>query len=145
MTLPTFETTVHKTDEWVNDMQAALAWPADRQDAYHVLRAGLHFLRDRLTVEENANFSAQLPMLVRGIFYEGWHPADKPLKINDYDQMAAYLGDAIDRDISSDPGLVLRALFSVLQKHVTAGELDDVKSMLPKSMHELWPDKPLIS
>jgi uncharacterized protein (DUF2267 family) len=42
----------------------------------------LHALRDRLTVNEAAQFGAQLPMLVRGIYYEGWDPTRLPVKMN---------------------------------------------------------------
>jgi uncharacterized protein (DUF2267 family) len=30
----------------------------------------LHALRDRLTVEEASDLAAQLPMLIRGLYYE---------------------------------------------------------------------------
>jgi len=137
----TFDTTLQKSNEWVREMKDALDWAADEQDAYHALRAGLHFLRDRLTPDEAAHLSAQLPMLIRGLYYEGWHPADKPLDINNYDDIRSYLADAIDRDISPDPTLILRALFQVLHNNITMGELEHLQSVLPGSMRAFWPNE----
>lgn len=135
-----FENTVQKTYEWVDSMKSELSWAADQQDAYHALRAGLHFVRDRLTPDEVAHLSAQLPVLVRGLFYEGWNPTGKPLKIDDYDEITAYLDQVIDTDLPSDPTLILRALFSVLHENISPGQLDHIQSMLPDTMRIFWPN-----
>lgn len=47
---------------------------ATEAQAYSILRVVLPSRRDRLQVEEVAHLSAQLPMLVRGFFFEGWQP-----------------------------------------------------------------------
>jgi uncharacterized protein (DUF2267 family) len=64
-----FETTLHKTNGWRKELLEELDWQ-DRHAAYLALRATLHALRDRLTVEEVAELGAQLPMLIRGFYYE---------------------------------------------------------------------------
>ena len=64
---------------WVHDVAREFD-TEDREFAYRVLRAWLHTLRDRLTVEASAHFAAQLPDLIRGIFYAGWNPSAVPEK-----------------------------------------------------------------
>jgi uncharacterized protein (DUF2267 family) len=67
-----------------------LGWP-NRHKAYLALRATLHALRDRLTVEEVAQLGAQLPTLIRGFYYEGWDPTGKPLRVRHKEQFLARL------------------------------------------------------
>ena len=72
----TFSTTVDKTNRVLKEIERAYGWPQDRRNqSYTALRAVLHALRDRLTVEESAQFAAQLPMLIRGLYYGGWDPS----------------------------------------------------------------------
>jgi uncharacterized protein (DUF2267 family) len=66
-----FDRTLYKTHTWLKEIMEVLG-TEDRHRAYMALRAVLHALRDRLTVEEVAQLGAQLPMLIRGLYYEGW-------------------------------------------------------------------------
>ena len=54
---------------------------ADEAAAYSVLRSVLHQLRDRLTLEEGVDLGAQLPLIVRGLYYDGWRPHRVPRKL----------------------------------------------------------------
>jgi len=66
--LAAFDSTLQTTNIWLNDILGQLGWQ-DHHRAYHALRAVLHALRDRLTVDQAAALAAQLPMLVRGFYY----------------------------------------------------------------------------
>src|SRR5207249_4578104 len=77
--LDVFDATIQKTNSWLDDVMQVGGWP-DRHTAYRALRATLHALRDRLIIDEVAQLGAQLPMLIRGLYYEGWDPSNKALK-----------------------------------------------------------------
>jgi uncharacterized protein (DUF2267 family) len=103
------------------------------------MRATLHALRDRLPVEEVAQLGAQLPMLVRGSYYEGWDPTAKPLKIRHKDEFLARVAQEIQGDDAADVEQLVRAVFAVLAARVTEGEIKDVRHVLPEEVRRLWP------
>ncbi len=136
-----FDSTLQKTHLWLNNLMQELRWD-NRQGAYIALRAVLHALRDRLTVDEAAQLGAQLPMLVRGFYYEGWRPARTP--VNERTK-AAFLEHIranvrVDpEDLAVDPEQLARAVFMVLFGFVSTGELEDVRGMFPQEVQDLWP------
>ncbi len=132
-----FDSTIQTTNNWLHDLKERLAWQ-ESQKAYHALRAVLHALRDRLPVENAASFAAQLPMLVRGFYYEGYHPSGKPLKERKKAEFLAHIREAFRGDRSVDPERVVEAVFAVLAKHMTAGEIDGVKRVLPEEIRGMW-------
>jgi len=135
--LTPFESTLQTTNVWLDDVLERLGWE-DRYRAYHALRAVLHALRDRLPVEQAAALAAQLPMLVRGFYYEGWHPHGKPVKERHKEEFLAHVAEAFREDPDVDPERVTRAVFQVLAKHITAGEIEGVKRSLPAELRDLW-------
>jgi len=138
--LAPFDSTIQTTNVWLNDVLERLGWQ-DRHRAYQALRAVLHALRDRLSVDQAAALGAQLPMLVRGFYYEGWHPAGKPTKERKKEDFLAHVASAFHNDLSIDSEEVARAVFQVLAKHVTPGEIKHVKFSLPGEIRTLWAEE----
>ena len=135
--LEVFDETVHKTNTWLKDISRSTG--VDRRPAYQALRAVLHALRDRLTIEEAAHLGDQLPMLVRGIYFEGWHPAHKPEKIRSRDEfLARIVANGADQ-LAMPTDDAARAVFEVLAYHIDAGEIRHVIAELPEEIRALWP------
>ncbi|EKE11027.1 MAG: hypothetical protein ACD_15C00151G0005 [uncultured bacterium] len=134
-----FASTVQKTNLLLKDIENELGWVDSKNKVYSLLRAVVQTLRDRLTVDEASDFGAQLPMLLRGIFYEGWRPSRVPIKFD----RAEFIGE-VERRFPSDPELptekMIHAVLAALGRYVTKGEMDDVKNMLPKDFRILFPE-----
>jgi uncharacterized protein (DUF2267 family) len=132
--LDVIETTVQKTYSWINDLREALGG-VPRRDAYQVLRSFLHVLRDRLTIEEVAQLGAQLPMLIRGLYYEGWDPSKNPVKMKPDEFIERFIRDLTLDEVA--PKEALRAAARTLRQHITEGEFEDVLALLPAQLREL--------
>ena len=138
-TISAFESTLHKTNIWLKDLMTELDWEtADYQRAYHALRAVLQALRDRLTVEEASHLASQLPMLIRGFYYEGWSPSKTPTAEHKREDFLVRVAEQFANDPTADVEEITRAVFKVMSKHITPGEIRDVKGTLPKTLRELW-------
>src|SRR3972149_378039 len=137
--LQVFDQTLQLTNIWLKSLMEKQGW-TDRHRAYLALRATLHALRDRLSPDEAAHLGAQLPMLVRGFYFEGWHPAGKPRKERHQDDFLAHIDVAFRNDPDIDAEAVARAVFAVIGKHVSPGEVRDIVGSLPAEIRALWPE-----
>jgi uncharacterized protein (DUF2267 family) len=135
-TLSTFEHTIEITHTWLNDLMERLGWH-DKHRAYVALRAVLHALRDRISADDASHLAAQLPMLVRGFYYEGYHPSGKPLADRRKSEFLARVA-AECSDESRNDGRVTQAVFQVLAKHITPGEVQKIRQTLPDEIRSLW-------
>ena len=134
-----FDEAIQKTQVWLNELRDELAW--DHPPGVLVaLRAALHTLRDRVPPAEAAHLGAQLPLLVRGLYYEGWRPAGEPWKERHREPFLARVEHEM-RGYSQqkDPEAVVRAVFRVLSRHVSEGEVQEVRRLLPAEIRDLWP------
>jgi uncharacterized protein (DUF2267 family) len=125
------ERSVQKANEWLADLDAELG-RENRDEAWRILRAYLHILRERLTIEEGAHLAAQLPHLLRGVFYEGFQPARPPERMRGRDAFLARLADAASLSGPTDASLAAEATTRVLRRHVSGGEVDEVLAQLPE-------------
>ncbi len=138
--LDSFDHTLQTTNEWLKEIMNEAGWD-NRRRAYQALRAVLHALRDRLPVDEVAQFGSELPLLVRGIYYEGWNPSGNHLKERDKEEFLFHISEAFQQtDPDIDAEMAFKCVLAVLARRVSDGEMRDVKNMLPKEVQELWPE-----
>jgi uncharacterized protein (DUF2267 family) len=136
--LEVFDRTVQSTNAWLKEIVETTG--LDRRAAYRVLAAVLYALRDRLTIDEVAQLGAQLPILVRGLYYDQWHhPSGKPERLRHKEEFLATVAAGLDDIRPIDPEVAARAVFTVLEHHIALGEIEDVKAMLPTHLRDLWP------
>lgn len=137
--LEIFNKTIQKTDLWLSDLMSILGYN-DRHAAYSALRAVLHALRNRLPIEVLAHLSAQIPMLIRGILFEGWNPTHTPVKIRHLDDFLSTVQECSSNNtlIAQNTENITRAVFEVLQNYIEKGEIDKLKKVLPSEIAELW-------
>ena len=140
--LEVFDTTVQKTMTWLKDLMEELHWD-DRHRAYLALRGSLHQVRDRLPVEEVAHLGAQLPMLVRGIYYEGWDPTRNPSRERTVEEFAGGMVDYFPREVLYDYERVMRGCLRVLSQQVDPGIVRHIRGVMPRPIAELWDEAPV--
>jgi uncharacterized protein (DUF2267 family) len=134
-----FKTTEDKTNRVLRDVEEAYGWPKERRNqSYAALRAVLHALRDRLPVEEAAQLGAQLPMLVRGIYYEQWDPSKVPMKFN-REQFLQRIRQEFPYEIEGDIEQLERTVLQAMRRYITDGEWDDIKAVMPKDLATALP------
>lgn len=141
--LSVFDETVQLTNIWLNELMEELGWE-DRHRAYLGLRLALQAIRDHLNVDEAVHLGAQLPMLVRGFYFEGWHPAHKPDRDRSVDDFVARIQDGFRQNPTDEPidaAEVARAVFTVLSRRISEGEFGQVMHALPKAIRNLGPEQ----
>jgi uncharacterized protein (DUF2267 family) len=89
--------------------------------------------------EEAVHLGAQLPMLVRGFYYEGWSPAGKPVKERHKEEFCGHVQAYFTQEADLDAEKIVRGVFNVLSRRVTEGEIEDIKHILPPELRDLWP------
>lgn len=123
--------------EWLNVLQRDLGW-SNRKRAYKLLRETLHAIRDFLSVSETADLSAQLPLLIRAIFLDGWVPEKTPVQFRSVDDFVARITQAFAQDPLIDPDVAIEAVFSLLRQQISFGEYRHVTSTMRKPLRDLW-------
>lgn len=136
---PTFDHTVQEANIWLKAVAEQLHFE-ERRHAYSALRATLHALRDRLTPESAVHFGAQLPMVVRGLYYEGWRMAGKPRGDHTVDEFCDRVAGELPPKFPMDALTVARGVLAVIFKELDPGESAKVIDQWPVALKSLWPE-----
>ena len=123
--------------EWLNERAESLSC-ADKSRSYLLLRETLHAVRDFLGPDEAADLAAQLPVLIRGIYYDGWKPSRTPQHPRGKQDFLAQVSAAFSAEPLDDPEAAVRAVFALLSNKVSPGEIDQVAHAMRKPLRDLW-------
>ncbi len=134
----TMDHSIQLTNEWVRQIDEMVSWE-DSNRSFRLLRVTLQAIRDMLGVDEAAQLAAQLPLFIRGVYFEGWNPSTTPVKLRDKPEFIARVCDAFTGDQLEDPEEAVAIIFSFLNTRISAGEINDVRGSLRKSLRDIWP------
>lgn len=127
-----FDRAVQSGNLWLKDIEKA-GRLRSRFQAYAVLRSVLHALRDCLPPAEAVKFSAQMPMLIKGVFYDGWKFAPKPLRLS-RDEFRSYVHRGLNDEGGVVPAIALKAVLFALRRHISPTVLETLQLVLPREV-----------
>ena len=135
--LEVFDKTLQTTNIWLDEIMEEIG--PDRKTAWRVLAVVLHRLRNRLPLGLAANLGAQLPILVRGVYYDQFQPEQLPGDCDTMEQFCAEVAEWLRDNRPVDPELAVKSVFRVLSRHVSEGEIGNVVQALPENIRKAWP------
>lgn len=138
--LKIIDESVQQANIWFNEVDYRAGW-ANKQRSYRLLRAVLHALRDHLSPDEAAQLSAQLPVLIRGIYYEGYDPSKTPVTERSLEGFLARVQKAFAPDPLEDAQAAIGAVLDVLDARISGGEMDHVRATFTKEMRALFAER----
>ena len=135
--LDVFDKTLQTTNIWLDEIMAKLG--PDRQVAWHVLGAVLHALRDRLQIGLAVHLGAQLPLLVRGLYYDQWRPTEQALKQRSAEAFLDHVSQGLTDTRPVNVKDATQATFRVLNHYLDPHQVEKVRQALPENVRALWP------
>lgn len=136
--LDVFDRTVQTTNIWLNEISEEIG--PDRKLAWHVLGTVLRALRDHIPGPLGAHLAAELPLLVRGAYYDQYRPSDQPVPDRDLESFLQGIAHGLEDARPVSPQAAVTAVFGVLSHHLPAGQVEKARQALPKEIRPLWPD-----
>jgi uncharacterized protein (DUF2267 family) len=136
--LDVFDKSLQTTNIWLQEICEGVG--PDKQVAWHVLGAGLRALRDRLQPELAAHLGAELPLVVRGAYYDRYRPSEQPRLTRSRNEFV----NSIEADLANikpvNADQATQCVFQVLNRHIPKGQIDKVRATLPEDIREMWPE-----
>jgi uncharacterized protein (DUF2267 family) len=127
------ERSAEQASIWLQDVAIELG-EGDLQYAYRVLRAVLHVLRDRLAIAAPARVGAQLPTLIRGIYYEGWDPSHTPMPPHTLDTFLEHVVSEGRFSGEAEASVATIAVAAVLRRRLTPEATEAILAILPEQL-----------
>lgn len=134
--LDVFDKTIQTTNTWLKEINDEIG--PDRHIAWHVLGAVLRCLRDRFPHELAAHLGAELPLIVRGAYYDQYRPSEQPLTIRSRQEFLQLVAERLSDVRPIDPETAASAVMSTLSRHLPAGQVRKLREALPEDIRSLW-------
>lgn len=142
-----FDKHAQKGNRFLKELAQELDDKKDIDRAGRILRAVFSTLRTHLTLDENFQLMAQLPMALKSVYIIGWSPSRKSIEKNR--KKVDFINEVINSDGRSaqkdflrptDGEKAVKAVFRTMNRYVSSGEFNDIKAVLPEELKELIND-----
>lgn len=141
--LPLFDKSLQTTAIWLDEIQADIG--PDRAFAWRVLSVVLRQLRDHLPLELSAHLGAQLPLVVRGAFYDQFDPTGLPLQLHGEEDFLQAIAEQLRDGRGVNPRDAAISVFGVLNRHLSRGQIEKVIGALPRGIRAIWPENEAVA
>lgn len=138
--LDVFDKTVQTTNLWLKEIMEDEAIGPDKQLAWRVLGAVLRTVRDRMPVELAAHLGAELPLLIRGAYYDQFRPEILPGRERSREAFLQMIGAELAASRPVNVERATRAVLSVLSHYVNPDQVAKIRETMPAEVRAIWPD-----
>jgi uncharacterized protein (DUF2267 family) len=133
------ERSEQETNNWLSEIGERLD-TADRRKAFNALRATLHAVRDRVGADHALHLAAQLPLMIKGLFFENWRPSETPTREREKETFLANVDLEVHRGIGVEPEQAVKAVLEVLADHIDSAAMEKLRRLFPRNMRDLFPE-----
>jgi uncharacterized protein (DUF2267 family) len=131
-----------EANAFLKEYTEGLSLGDDREKAGRILSSILHGLREVISTEESLQLIAQFPMFLKAVYVNGWtsHKKQKVKSMTDFiDLVREFDGVTSINDFRSDEVAenYINTTFILLRKYISLGELEDIRTELPKDLKSM--------
>jgi uncharacterized protein (DUF2267 family) len=139
MTTPgiNLDRSVDEMDAWLDGVMQTLQTD-NRQRAYQALEGTLPALRERLSSETASTFGRQMPVLIRGLFFNDPDTPDADHDHSELERFFATVRAPFSANLRIDAHAIAAAVFDVLDEQFSAEETAKIRAELPADLQRLW-------
>lgn len=138
--IPILDKNIHQTMSWIYAIEEACDWDEnDQRKAFAALRSVLHALRDILPIESAIHLSAQLPLIIRGLFFENWSTHAPKQKIRRSEDFIMQVAENLFAYPDINASEVTNSVLRVMSERISVGEYEKILAVLPKELKYMFP------
>lgn len=135
---------LHETNDYINQLAEDLGHPEERQRVMIIWRAVMHTIRDRIQVSESLDLISPLPMILKGMYVNGWkYHETPPYDYESLEQMKTQVkalqnkyGES-DFDWSKGTDEIISITLDSLERYVTEGQMEHIRNQLPREVQHV--------
>jgi len=137
--LDIFDKAVNTTHLWLAEL--VREQQGDRQLAWHELSSVLRALRDHLPVDISTHLGEQLPLIIRGTYYEHYEPSKQP----DRTRSLVAFTERVENELANNPKVdvdgvdTTRSVLGLLSQRLDPGLTTKLRDSLAEDLRDLWP------